>query len=301
MTDDNFMSGQVTSFLNQSMDDIPLFRAIHSTQVTDEQRIDLSLSELSLFKKEVDNKAVNTECKAKWLRLLNAVFSLLIVACSAVIIGLQAAGECINIPVIVLSSIIFLVEGSNKLFKLGQQGVLQKHGTIQLKRLSRQARTYMYSFYKYTADQLLTLIEQLRNQYDDIDATLYTNSIGGTARYGTGLDIEHGGDGFQIPPSLDINKRAVVSDERRDSSPHVHIHLDGKTPSPYISAPNLLQNSNPTTPVIASRNVTPNRHSTGMIHGSPPNTPIRIPLVPGAESINTDVPTIHIDSDDSDY
>ena len=287
-------NNNVTSFLNQSMEDIPLIRARYNDRITDEQRIDLSLNELNQFKKEVDAKAIATECKAKWLRLLNGVFSLLIIACSATIVGLQAASECINIPVIVLSAVIFVVEGTNKLFKLGQQGVLQKHGTIQLKRLSRQARSYMYSFYKYTTDQLLALTEQLRNQFDDIDATLYTSSITGTTRFHDGgLDIEHGaGSHFNIPPGLELNGISTATNtSKNDSSPHVHIHIDN-TPasSPIVPRPNLQQRHN-------SNSMPPIKNIKTM--GSTDNTPVHIPLRRATSMIDS-MPTIIIESDE-DY
>ena len=180
------------SFLTRSLENIPLYRARYSSKITDEQQTELILNELNMVGKEIDNKQIETQCKANFYRIVNTVFSLLIILCSAVIIGLEAASDCLNIPVIVLSSIIFAVESTHKIFQWGPQGVLYKHGTIQLKRISRQVREYMYFFHRYTPEQLLALVSMLRSQYDDIDVGLYKLSMPEAARYNTGLDIEQG-------------------------------------------------------------------------------------------------------------
>ncbi len=157
------------SFLTQSLEDIPLFRARYSSRISDEQRLELILNEFSLVRKEVETKSIEAQCKANWFRIVNTLSSLVILLAAAVIIGLQAASDCISIPVIVLSSIIFTMEGTHKLFRWGPQGVLYKSGAIQLKRILRQVRDYMYMFHRYSHDQLLTLISHLRAQYDNID------------------------------------------------------------------------------------------------------------------------------------
>ncbi len=302
------------SFLTQSLEDIPLFRARYSSIITDEQRIELILNELNLVRKEVETKSIETQCKANWFRIVNTLISLVILLSSAVIIGLQAASDCINYPVIVLSSIIFTMEGTHKLFRWGPQGVLYKSGSMRLRGILRQVREYMYMFHRYSAEQLLALISQLRAQYDDIDMGLYKTSMTGAAKFNTGFDIEEGGGGnFAVPAALNLNNHPTpvlhptptnastpVLVPRDQSSPHVHIHIDNpQTPLPSVS-PNPSVSVMPS-PYMPEKNDTPilivpsipirlDRIGT-------PGTPRRMPASRLREPPEN-MPTIKIETDD---
>lgn len=323
-SDDN----EVRSYLTQSLEDIPLFRARYSSRISDEQRMELILNELSLVRKEVENKSIETQCKANWFRIINTLSSLVILLSSAVIIGIQAASDCVNIPVIVFSSFIFAMEGTHKMFRWGPQGVLYKHGTIQLKRIMRQTRDYMYMFHRYSVEQMLALISQLRSQYDDIDVGLYKTSMAGVAKFNTGFDVEQqgGSDNFSaMSPSLDLNNRPTpvlpgisnnMSTQGGDSSPHVHIHINGTTPAPSrspkssiyaptmpmssISAPTMptayMPEASSSTPVLV---VGPASVSLGSIdqHSGTPGTPRR--LSPHKRMMGSAMPTILIEGDNT--
>lgn len=289
------------SYLTQSLENVPFFRARYSSKITDEQRMELILNELSLVGKEVENKKIETQCKANSYRILNMISSLIIILCSAVIVGIQAASDCINIPVIVLSSIIFATESTHKLFGWGPQGVLYKHGSIQLNRISRQVREYMYFFHRYSAEQLLALITMLRTQYDDVDVGLYKLSINGAARYNTGFDIEqpntgNDGSGLLNPvrntpllPSAtgmaSFNHSTVSAPVLRNDSPHVHIHIGDTTPLPKgdNSTPVLTIPSTPPTDINTSGMVSPLNHPSvrnlsQTRQPSTPGTPRRTPM-----------------------
>lgn len=214
-------------YLTQSLEDISRFRAKYSSRITEEQRMELTLNELGLVKKEVELKSISTQYKATVYHILNTLFSLIILIGSGVIVGLESVSECMNIPVIVISSIIFILEGLHKMFRWGPQGVKFKTATIQLRRIQRQARDYMYTFHKYNADQILGFVSQLRARYDDIDIGLYTTSMSGAARYnGGGLDIEQGGG--NIGNNIPRNSMGAVNLTQQSPAPdsHVHIHID---------------------------------------------------------------------------
>lgn len=282
----------VKSYLTQSMEDIPIYRARYTNKIDDRQRTELILNELSLVKKKVDQKRFETDCKARWYQGVNNIFSFAIIACSATIIGLQAASDCINIPVIVLSSVIFLVESLHKLFRWGPQGVLMKYGSIQLRRIGRQCRGYMYQFHKYTIEQLLTLIDQLYEQYDDIDATLYSSSVSGPARFNTGLDIEEGGGASNIPSALKHRRHHhddAEDSDKRESSPHVHIHLDQA--SPYIPAPPEPE-KRISTPILVLPSASPKKIRSSL----PANL-----SSPDKTEVSVNIPTITIDDNSESY
>lgn len=315
---------ETRSYLRQSLEDIPLFRARYSSRISDEQRMELILNELSLVRKEVENKAVETQCKANWFRIVNTLSSLVILLSSAIIIGLQAASDCINIPVIVFSSIIFVMEGTHKLFRWGPQGVLYKHGTIQLKRILRQTRDYMYMFHRYSVEQLLALISQLRAQYDDIDVGLYKTSMAGAAKYNTGFDVEQGGGGNFVPAALNLNNHPTpvlpgstqnpstpVLLGGEQPSPHVHIHIDNGTGTPVssrspmpssVSAPTMPtaympETGSGSTPVL----VVPGPPSVplgSLQHSGTPGTPRRLPALNRSE-VDMEMPTILIEGNDT--
>jgi len=323
------------TYLKQTMENMSLFRARYNSEITDEQRIGLILNELSLVKEEVENKQIETQCKANSYRILNTISSLIIILCSAVIVGLQAASDCINIPVIVLSSIIFVTESTHKLFRWGPQGVLYKHGSIQLKRISRQVREYTYFCHRYSAEQLLALISMLRAQYDDVDVGLYKLSMNGMARYNTGFDIENQNGGnnssFLNPnqnqstpvlPSasgmMSFNQTNTSTPNLNNDSQHVHIHIDGMTPlsaNDNNSMPTLTIPSTPNTSGLSpnvNRKVqklssfrTPTKTPSTYLHSGPnsgtinPSSNDNMPQTSHVRTNIDKIPTINVDSEDN--
>ncbi len=254
-------SDERKTYLNSSLENIPFYRAHYDDQITEEQRKQLILNELNLVKKEVETKSYETQFKANCFGFLNTATSLIILISAAVIVGLQSGSNCIEIPVIVLSSIIFVLEGVHKLFRLGPQGMMYKYTTVQMKKIGGQVRDYMYSFHRYNSDQLLALIGQLRAQYDDLDLGLYKTSVAGHIRYNANLDIEQGGGGnFEIPqtsnsnlnlntnlnPNLNTPFMSQISNNstpQNISSPHVHIHIDQSPRNGIIPAPFMPEKS----------------------------------------------------------
>jgi len=320
-------SDERKSYLTSSLENIPFYRAHYDDQITEEQRKQLILNELNLVKKEVETKSYETQFKANWFGFLNTGTSLIILISAAVIVGLQSGSNCIEIPVIVLSSIIFVLEGVHKLFRLGPQGMVYKYTTVQLKKIEGQVRDYMYSFHRYNSDQLLALIGQLRAQYDDLDLGLYKTSVTGRIRYNANLDIEEGGGGnFQLPQTSNSNLNPNLnpntpyssqilnnSTPQNRSSPHVHIHIDQSPRNGIIPAPYMPERSesNPILIVTDSNksniNVTPNsRHREGN-HVTPLQISSSTKSSTRANSLNNlptnihnNIPTIEIPPSDID-
>lgn len=203
--------------------------------ITEEKRTKMILNELNILGKEIENKQVEAQYKANLYRIINTVSSLLIIVSAAVIAGLEAASDCLNIPVLVFSGIIFFTEGTHKLCQWGPQGVLYMNGSIHLKKLQRHVKEYMLFFRRYTAEQLLTLINILREQCDDVDMGLYKLSINGQAHYNTGLDI----DRHESTPRLSPFSSTPGDNRSRND---VHIHIDnGQTlgsDTPVLIIPN---------------------------------------------------------------
>jgi hypothetical protein len=243
------------SYLSESLQRMPYLRAKYSMGFNEEQKRELALNELALVGQEVDSKITEAQCKANSYKLIGTIISVIILLCSAVIIGLEAVSTCVNIPVIVLSGIIFVGQGADKLFKWGPQGVLYKSATIQLKRISRDVRECLYEIHKYTVEQLLSVINHLRMRYDDIDMGLYKMSMNGTAKYNSGgFEVEDGpGLPMTIPvntatnnsnPALNPNTAHNPEPGSGNPSPHVHIHIDGMTPLPNPTDNNTCNNNN---------------------------------------------------------
>ena len=264
------------SYLAESLENIPLYRARYNSKITEEQRIELILNELNLVEKEVENKQTETEWKSKLFRFLNILSTLAIISCSAIIFGLELADDCTNIGIIVMSALILITEGIQKAFRLGPLGLLYKHGNLQLKRISRQVREYMYFFNQYTPEQLLSLVSTLRAQYDDVDIGIYELSLNNTARYNNGLDIESGAPlnlesrfaQNSFPSNRSQNNIPGISPNVSQNSPQVHIHID---PSHIDNNSNLNQdndNLNLSLPILhpnisnLTRNHRPNSNPT---------------------------------------
>ena len=236
------------SYLTTSMQEIPLFRAKYISRITEEQRMELALNELSLVGEQVETKTIETQCKSRTYGIINTLTSLVILLGTVIIGVIEALSATPNFWIIVISAIVFFVEGTHKLFKWGPQGVLYKSGNIQLRRISRQIRDCMYYFHRYSVDQLLTIISQLRSQYDDIDENLYKMSMGGV---NGGLGNQGGGFGnnnqgnqgnpaninpaninLPVLPVATNAQTPVLNQDTEDKSPHVHIHISGMTPTP---------------------------------------------------------------------
>lgn len=300
----NSSNSNERDYLTSSLENLPFFRARYDEQITEEQRKQLILNEFNLIQKEIEIKTYETRFKSNWFRIINTVLSLVILLSAAIIFGIQIASDCYNIGILVCSSIIFFTEGLQKMFRLGPQGVLYKSGTIQLRRIMRQVREYMYMFHRYSSEQLLAVISQLRAQYDDIDLGLYKTSMPSNTKYNTGLDIEQGGGDPTIVPvgqnSFNNNSTPVLNTEK--SSPHVHIHID-QSPNPNIVPSPYMPEREHSTPVIVTTNnsnrlrplykpETPRRDILDRTNSAPPE-------------INTEklgeknhIPTISIDSEE---
>ncbi len=214
----------------KSLRDIYIYKAQNYSSFTDDERKKLALDELDLVGKEIETKITVSQCKANTFKLIGGSISIIILLCSAFTMGLEAFNDCMNISVIVLAGIIFVLEGTGKLFKWGPQGVLYKQGTIKLKKIAREVQKCMYEFHTYSLEQILSIINQLRSKYDDIDIGLYKMSINYT-------------DEFDIEQGMEYNNNSpTASPNNNTASPHVHIHIDNTTPLPNISLPNELLN-----------------------------------------------------------
>jgi hypothetical protein len=221
-------------FERECRDNITMVRALLDEELTEQERKEVILKELNSVKKSVDGLVITTDCRARWYRNINTLFNLIIISFSAVIVGIEAASECINIPVIVLSSLIFLVKSCHTLFRWGQLGVLYKYGNTLLRRISRQARTYIYQSRNYTTDQLLALMDQIQEQYDDVEVSLYSSSVSEPVNYDTGLRLNENPNN-SIPPSVFNHGQNIKDSDKPDSSPHLHIHIDN-SPHPNKSS-----------------------------------------------------------------
>lgn len=193
-----------------------MFSARCDTNISELERSRLIFDELKIILIETDTKSIETQYKANAYRFINNLSVFITIACAGVIVGLQAASECINIPGIVLASVIFILQGIQPIFRLAQQGFLYKQGTISLRRIKRQVRDIMYMYHTYTAEQVIAMLSQLRASFDEVDLGLFKVSISQQAKYNTGLVIpnsnepqgQNSNNNLQKPPS------------------HVHIHLD---------------------------------------------------------------------------
>jgi len=204
----------------------------------DEKRRRLILNELNIVGKEIDNKQVEAQSKANLYRIINTLSSLLIIISAAVIAGMEATSNCLNIPVLIFSGIIFFTEGTHKLCQWGPQGVLYMHGSIQLKKLQRQAKEYMFFFQRYTTEQLLTLINILRDQCDDVDMGLYKLSMSGQVH--SGFDVDPRENTPQVSPFVSPLSTPRDSPNSRINRSDVHIHIDSTPRQESGDAPVLI-------------------------------------------------------------
>ena len=208
-------------------------------KISELQRREFIYGEFELVGSAIGTKAIETGNKAGIFRFINVLSSLSIIAFSAIIFGLEAASDCINIPVIVLSSLIFLIEGAHKLLGWGPQGITYKQNTIRLKRVNRQVRNVMLQFHTFSTEWLLAMIGQFWTEYDDIEVGLYKLTTPGAAKFNTGLDFENGvapeQTQQQLPSMNQVSPYPNMSNHNNNtnkehSSPHFHIHID-KTPT----------------------------------------------------------------------
>jgi len=245
--EERFVSGNYTTekmrhprkakkFERECRDNINMVRAMVDEDLTEQERKEIILRELNSVKKSIDGLVITTDCRARWYRNINTLFNLIIISCSAVIIGIEAASDCLNIPVIVLSSIIFIVKSCHTLFRWGPLGVLYKYGNTLLRRISRQARTYIYQSRNYTTDQLLALMDQIQEQYDDVEVSLYSSSVSEPVNYDTGLRLNdnnkpnnptnNNSASTSMPSMFKLGQNLKDDSDKPDSSPHLHIHID---------------------------------------------------------------------------
>ena len=204
-------------------------------KISELQRREYIYGEFELVGSSIETKAIETGNKAGIFRFVNVLSSLGSIALSVIILGLEAASECINIPVIVLSSLIFLTESAHKLLGWGPQGIIYKQNTIRLKRVNRQIRNVMLQFHTFSTEWLLAMIGQFWTEYDDIEVGLYKLTTPDAAKYNTGLSFEGGvpeQTQQQLPSMNQVSPFPTVSNHNdgKHSSPHFHIHID-KTPT----------------------------------------------------------------------
>ena len=227
-----------------------IFRRRADPDISDKERLRLIFTEFELLDKDIDIKSEETKCKSNWYNIINSLIMLSILTFQAVIIGLESASDCVNIPVITLAALTFVAKGSDELFSLGNQGMFYKQGTIVLRRLKRDVREVIYKFHKLILDEALFVIGKLRDEFDEIDLGLYKISVSGHTRYnGSSFSIQpnpaHESSipvglrytppqmGTPTPPPPSV-PRAGVPPPPPGTPPHVHIHIDSSNSSPKI-------------------------------------------------------------------
>lgn len=238
---------------NERETDETIYRVRADPNISDTHRMKLVFTEFELLDKDLDIKLGETKCKSNWYNVINTGIMLTILLCSAVIVGLQTASECLNIPVITLAAIIFVAQGADKLFSLGNQGMFYKQGTIKLRKIKRDVREIIYRFHKFVLDEALFLIGKLRDEFDEIDLGLYKISVSGQARY-NGSDfnvipnIQHEAT---LPGLMNVTPGGTPPIGTPQNTPppsHVHIHIDGHELTPQSD--NSQRDVSPPSPVI---------------------------------------------------
>ena len=225
-------------------------------RATDDERMQLIINELNLVGQEIDNKKTQVRLKANFYHVINTLSSLLILICAAVSLGIEAAADCRSIPVIVLASIIFVVEGTHKLCRWGPLGTLYKTANIQLNRISRQCREYMYFFERYTPEQLFSLVMTLRSHCDDVDSELFNLSMAGTGRYGTNFEVDPSATAQQQDTTRSTasmqNRTTTSSPEIHNSggimgtpNSQIHIHINSPSKNETIHRPTDTKKDEP--------------------------------------------------------
>ncbi len=223
-----------------------IFLARTGPNISDQQRLKLVFNEFDLLSKDVEIKSIETRCKSNAYNLGNNAIMLLILVSSAVIAGLSAASDCVNIPAIVLAAIIFVAQGADKLFSLGTQGTFYKQGTVNLRRIKRDVRNIIYTFHKYDLDEALFMISKLRDDFDQIDLGLYKISVSGQAQFTGGNDFNVIQNVQRSNPTL--SNLTPVRNTPHNTPPHtpshVHIHIDHDN-TPPISRKSLPSSEKP--------------------------------------------------------
>ena len=219
-------------------------RGIRNTRITDDERMQLIVNELNLVGKEIENKKTQVHLKANFYHVINTLSSLIILICAAISLGIEAASDCRSIPVIALASVIFVVEGTHKLCRWGPLGTLYKTANIQLNRIFRQCREYMYFFERYTPEQLFSLVMTLRSQCDDVDSELFNLSMAGAGRYAANFDVEPNTSLSATSPEINHSSAAT----RTANSP-IHIHINSPSATQLPNSPIRVNDE----PLIVSR------------------------------------------------
>ena len=167
-----------------------------NNEITDDERRKYLFGEFEVVSGAIEVKSLETNKKANIFRMINVSSSLTILLLAGLIIGLEAASDCINIPVITFSSIIFFIQGAHEYIKWGPQGIIYKQNTIRLRRVRRQIRNVMLQFHTFTTEWLLAIIGQYWVEFEDIDVGIYQLTTPGQLKYNTGgnIDIETGPD-----------------------------------------------------------------------------------------------------------
>ena len=212
-----------------------IYRARNSN-LSEERRKQLVFTEIELVDKDIEAKSIQTRCKSNIFGIVNNIITGLILLCSGIITFYQALSDCENIAIIALSSSIFVAQGLKEFFKLGDKGFFYKQGTIRLRRLKRQTRDLMYLFHTFSVEQILSLVSQLRTEFDDRDLDLYKMSMFNEPRYDTGLRIvnndNNDNDRINLPSNtpIHLNRENIPNQRKKTEGQHLHIHLDSTPP-----------------------------------------------------------------------
>ena len=235
--------------------------------ITDEERSQLIFKEIQNLHNDVKKKSFKTSWKSKIFSWLNTALSLSIIGSAAAIVIITALNNVQIISVIILGGVIFAISGINELLKLGEKGYYYKQGTYRLRRLSQQIINLTLTFGNFTVEEILTLVNSMRIQFDDIDLELYKASMVGEAKFGNSLRIiEHNDTPPSSPVSLNRSSPlSLNSQEAKQTPSHIHIHLDTPTSSAGNSPKETRKHSS---------------RDSDSFNVSPYSTPVPSPIIP---------------------
>ena len=195
---------------------------------TDEERRRMIFKELQDVQEEAKKKSVKTSFKAKLLWWINIVLNLVVLTCAAVTatiggINISSSNSLSNLPILILSGIVFIISGSERPLKLGHRGFYYQQASYRLKRIISQARDLTFKFSNFTNEEILVSINAMRLEMDDIDVEIYKLSM---------PDSKFGND---VSGSMHESPNLSTADRRSDSQSHIHIHIDSSESSPTQS------------------------------------------------------------------
>ena len=209
--------------------------------VDPEQRLRLIFNELQELESDICQRSKKSRQKSDNFWWFEILFTTCMTGGSAAVTIVTAFTDDKNIPVLVLGAVMFFVATMNKVLRLGDRGFTYRQGNHRLQKIRQQIRNTMYNFQDNTPEQLLVLINKIRNDIDDIDLELYRSNMTGNVQFD---------DNFQIK----------VEDNNQDSEKkpsEIHIHLDSQHSSPnnsHSNTPNMSPKINRQSPYF-QRNI----------------------------------------------